>query len=150
VYFCSSINHTLNTILVGGDGSTLNAHLVLLDGIGTINSHFVISLVTVLDPQVEVFDVKVQVGEDELQYVTRITRIANLLSPQIEHITSGVQEKKCTLQPTCVRKYLFLDGIPDDSCHFITVHINYRLGDLDLLSSCIYMMGVNEIHHITT
>ena len=52
--------------LIRGDGRAFHADAILLDGIGGIDGHLVVGLVAVLDAQVVVFQVHIQVGEDEL------------------------------------------------------------------------------------
>ena len=39
----------LDTVLIGGDGGALDANLVLLDGISRLNSHLIISGITILN-----------------------------------------------------------------------------------------------------
>lgn len=56
----------LDSGLIGGDGGALDADLAVLDGLGSVKSDLVVSLVSVLDAQVEVLDVKVEVGVDEI------------------------------------------------------------------------------------
>nr|GFD53224.1 hypothetical protein [Tanacetum cinerariifolium] len=48
-----------HALLVGGDGGALNAHAVLLDGVGRVDGDLVIGLVTVLDAEVVVLDIQV-------------------------------------------------------------------------------------------
>lgn len=56
----------LDAGLIRGDSGTLDADRVLLDGLGSIESDFVVGLVSVLEAQVVVLEVDVKVGEDEL------------------------------------------------------------------------------------
>ena len=57
---------TLNTLLVRGDGSALNADTVLLDGVRRVDGHLVVGGVAVWQAEVIVQALYVQVGEDEL------------------------------------------------------------------------------------
>ena len=56
----------LDSVLIGGDGGALDADLAVLDGLGSVESDFVVGLVPVLDAQVEVLDVEVEVGVDQI------------------------------------------------------------------------------------
>ena len=56
----------LDTGLVSCDGGALNADLACLDGMSSIEGDLIIGGVTVLDAQVEILDVDVEVGEDQL------------------------------------------------------------------------------------
>ena len=58
----------LDSGFVGGDGRTLDAHLALLDGLGSVQGHLVVRLVSVFDAEVEVLDVEVKVGMDQLVF----------------------------------------------------------------------------------
>ncbi len=55
-----------HSVLIGGDCGTLYANLVLLYSSGCIQRHLVSSLVSMLDAQVEVEDVEIQEGKDQL------------------------------------------------------------------------------------
>ncbi len=69
-FFCNTKKyvfvHTLNTGFIRGDGSALNANVVLLDGLGGFNGNLIICLITVFHAKVEVLNVDIQVREDEL------------------------------------------------------------------------------------
>jgi len=56
----------LDASVVVGDGSTLDAHLYVLDGLGRVDGHLVFRHIPVLDRQVEVLHVQVQITEDQL------------------------------------------------------------------------------------
>lgn len=60
-------SRTFHTGLIGGDGGTLDSHAVLLGGQGRVDGDLVVSLVPVWEPQVEVLELDVHVGQDELQ-----------------------------------------------------------------------------------
>ena len=65
--------------LVWRDGGALDAHVVLLDGLGRFNCHFVIGGVSVWQTQVVVFDVNVQIRQDQLHNrFTPVSRIHSL------------------------------------------------------------------------
>mmetsp|Transcript_33511 Transcript_33511/g.51484 ORF Transcript_33511/g.51484 Transcript_33511/m.51484 type:complete len:253 (+) Transcript_33511:527-1285(+) len=83
----------LDTGLIGSNGGALNADLVLLDGVGSVEGDLIVGLVSLLDAQVEVLDIDVEVGVDES----------------------------------------VLDLLPNDSRHFIAVHLNDGVRNLDLL-----------------
>src|SRR6185503_3636261 len=51
---------------VGCNGGALYSHAVLFYSIGRINGYLVISIITMFDPQVVVFDIQVQVWEYQL------------------------------------------------------------------------------------
>ena len=57
---------TLDTGLVGGDGGTLDADVVLLDGMGSVDGDLVVGGISVLHAQIVVLDVDVQEGQDKL------------------------------------------------------------------------------------
>ena len=50
---------------VRGDGGALHAHVFSLDGVGGIDGHLVIGGVPVLDAQIVVFQVDVEIGENQ-------------------------------------------------------------------------------------
>jgi hypothetical protein len=56
----------LHARLIRGDRRALDAHVVLLDGLGRLDRHPVVGRVAVGQAQVEVLDLEVEVGEDEL------------------------------------------------------------------------------------
>ena len=55
----------LDSGFVGGDGGTLDADFALLDGLSCIHGDLVVGLISVLHPQIEVLDVKIEEGVDE-------------------------------------------------------------------------------------
>ena len=55
-----------HALLVWGDGSTLYTNRVFLDGLGGIEGHLVVGLVTVFQAKIVVLEVNVEVGVDEL------------------------------------------------------------------------------------
>jgi hypothetical protein len=54
--------------LIRSDGSAFNSYAAFLDGIGSINGHLVIGIVTMLDAKIEIFDVYIKVGENEFVF----------------------------------------------------------------------------------
>ncbi|CAG9096414.1 unnamed protein product, partial [Plutella xylostella] len=56
----------LDSLLVGSDGGALDADVVLLDGVGTVDSDLVVGLVAVLHAQVVSVQLDVQEREDQL------------------------------------------------------------------------------------
>jgi hypothetical protein len=56
------------TGFVRRDGGAFHADAVLLDGQRRIHRHLVVGLVAVFDAEVEVFEVDVQVGQDQLLF----------------------------------------------------------------------------------
>src|SRR6476661_942154 len=58
----------LNTCLIGSYSSAFDADLVFFNGLGGINSHLVVGLITVLDTKVVVFNIHVQVRKDQLVF----------------------------------------------------------------------------------
>jgi len=82
-----------DTRLIGSDGGPLDPHLAGLDGVGRVEGDTVIGGVAVLHAEIEVLDVEVEVGSDQL----------------------------------------VLDGLPDDSGHFIAVELDDWIGNSDLL-----------------
>ena len=52
--------------LVGGDGSALDAYLVLLHGVGGVNSDLIVGCITVLHAQIVVFCLQINVGVNVL------------------------------------------------------------------------------------
>lgn len=62
---CNS-THTLNSSFVRCDGSTLDTNVVLQDSVGAFHSDVVIGLISVRKTEIEVLDVQIKVGQDEL------------------------------------------------------------------------------------
>lgn len=58
---------TFHTGFIRGDGGTLDSYTVLLGGQCGVDSDLVISLVTVWEPQVEILELDIHVGQDELE-----------------------------------------------------------------------------------
>ena len=56
----------LDTRLIGSDGGTLDADLILLDGIGRLDSDLILSGITVLNGEIVVLQVDVNIGSDVL------------------------------------------------------------------------------------
>src|SRR6185437_1410660 len=56
----------LDARLVGRDRRAFHADAVLLDGVRRVDRHLVVGLVAVLDPKVEILQVHVEIGEDQL------------------------------------------------------------------------------------
>lgn len=59
--------HTFHTGLIGGDGGALDGHTVLLGGQRRVDGDLVVSLVPVWEPQVEILELDVHMGQDELE-----------------------------------------------------------------------------------
>ena len=59
--------HTFHTGLIGGDGAALDGHTVLLGGQRRVDGDLVVSLVPVWEPQVEILELDVHMGQDELE-----------------------------------------------------------------------------------
>jgi hypothetical protein len=55
-----------HSFLVRSDGGTLNTYFILFNSIGGINSDLIISLISVFNAQVEVFDINIQIRKDVL------------------------------------------------------------------------------------
>jgi hypothetical protein len=56
----------LHPRLVGGDGRALHADAVLADRVGRVHRHLVVGFVALEDAEVVVFEVDVEVGQDQL------------------------------------------------------------------------------------
>jgi uncharacterized protein (DUF983 family) len=56
----------LHSLLIWCDGCALDTNRVLLDGLGSIESHLVVGLVTVFQAKIVVLEVDVEVWVDEL------------------------------------------------------------------------------------
>ena len=54
--------------LIRCNGCTLNAHTVLLDGIGGIHSYLVVGRIAVFNAEIEIFNIYVQVGENQFVF----------------------------------------------------------------------------------
>ena len=55
-----------NSFLIRGNCCAFDTYLVLLDSLSWINSDLVVGLVSVLNSQIEVFDIKIQIRENVL------------------------------------------------------------------------------------
>lgn len=62
-----SCPHTFHPGLIRSDGGALDSHAVLLGGQCGVNGDLVISLVTVWEPQVEILELDIHMGQDELE-----------------------------------------------------------------------------------
>lgn len=58
----------LDSLLVRRDGRALNADIVLLHGLGTVQRHLVVGQVTVLHAQIEDVELDVQERQNELLF----------------------------------------------------------------------------------
>jgi hypothetical protein len=56
----------LNSGLIGGDGGALDSNLAGLDSFGGVDSDLIVGGISVLHAEIEVLDVEVQMGVDEL------------------------------------------------------------------------------------
>ena len=86
----------LDTTLIGGDGGTLDTNTILLDGLSRVNGDLVVGLVTIFKTlrggsaciiphtsggcmyvsyQVVVLQVNVEVGQDHLQDINRVSTL---------------------------------------------------------------------------
>lgn len=75
----------LDSRLIGGDGGALDADLAVFDGLGSIEGDLVVSLVPVLHAQVEVLDVEVEVGVDQVILDELPEDPGHLVSVQLGH-----------------------------------------------------------------
>src|SRR3954471_5630172 len=55
-----------HTVFIRSDGCAFDAYTILADGVCCIYSHLVIGFVAVLHSKVKIFDVDVEVGQDQL------------------------------------------------------------------------------------
>ena len=67
----STASLTFDPGFVGSDGGALDADVVLHDGLGGVDGHLIIGLVSVGQPKVIVQTVEVKVWEDQLQEKTQ-------------------------------------------------------------------------------
>lgn len=74
----------LNALLVGRDGGALDAHAVLLDGLGGIEGDLVVGLVAVGQAQIVVLEVDVEVRVDELVLDVRPDDAGHLVAVQLD------------------------------------------------------------------
>lgn len=56
-----------DSFLVRSDGGTLDTYFVLLDSMSSINGDLIVSLVSVFNAQVVVFDINIQIRKDVLK-----------------------------------------------------------------------------------
>ena len=56
----------LDPLFIRGDGRAFHAHAVLLDRIGGIDGDLIVGAVALFDPQIVIFQIKVEVGQDQL------------------------------------------------------------------------------------
>lgn len=77
--------HTLNTSLIRGDGSALDADVVLHDGLSSLNGNAIISGITALHTKIKILDIDIEVRVDKL-------RSAKIGSCQREDARSGTRE----------------------------------------------------------
>ena len=56
----------LHPRLVGGDGGAFDADAMLLDRIRGVDGDLVVGLVAVLDAEIEIEEIEIEIGEDEL------------------------------------------------------------------------------------
>lgn len=96
--------------LIGSDGGALDAHVVLLDGFGSIDGHLVVGLIAVGQSQIVVLDVDVQVREDQLKTVcfnmpsaTKYTLF--LISAQMIRVISSPANDICIIPRRTERTY---------------------------------------------
>lgn len=56
----------LDTVLIGGDGGTLDSDLVQLDGVGGLNSDLILSCVSVLNGEIVILKINIDIRSDVL------------------------------------------------------------------------------------
>src|ERR1700712_2870578 len=99
----------LHSLFIWSDGRALYAYRVLLDCLGCINGNLIVGLVAVLETQVVVFQIDIEVREDELKWVAGISLRALYISgPELP-------------------AYLFLDILPDNAGHLISIELHHRV-----------------------
>jgi hypothetical protein len=57
---------TFDSSLIRSDGGTFDSNIVLLNSVGSINRDLIVGLVTIFHAQVEILDIDVQKGQDQL------------------------------------------------------------------------------------
>lgn len=62
-----SLFDTFHSGFVGGDGGTLNRYAVFLCSQGRIDGDLVVCLITVRQTQVKIFQLNINIGQDELR-----------------------------------------------------------------------------------
>jgi hypothetical protein len=56
----------LDTVLIGGNGSTLDTNLVLFDGVGRLNCNLIFSGITVFNGEIVVLQININIGSNVL------------------------------------------------------------------------------------
>lgn len=62
----------LHTGFIGGDSSALDANGMFEDSFSSLNGHFIIRSITVLQSEIEILDVDLKVWKNELLYVKEV------------------------------------------------------------------------------
>jgi len=75
----------LHTLLIGGDGGALDAHVVLLDCVCAVHGHLVVSAVSVLHAQVILLQVHVQVWQHQTFLDFLPDYAGHLVSVKVHH-----------------------------------------------------------------
>lgn len=160
---CFLLTRTGDTGLVGSDGSALDTDVVLLAGLSCVEGDLIVGSITVLHTEIEVLDVEIEVGVDELWHVKEDSGT----------VSSHFSSFQVGLCPAKVGAYLILDHLPDDTTcfkqkdgmsaprkrnqkngfktrnfvgprahvpgHLITVHLDDGVGNLNLLRHVGYL-----------
>lgn len=111
---------TLDSSFVWGNGGALDANTILLYRMGCIQGDPVICQVSVWQAKIEILDVNVQIWKNQLA----------------ERLYQGIAGAPGDANAhTYMLGYLFLYFLPHDSGHFVSVHVYYGAGDIDLFQS---------------
>lgn len=142
---------TLNSGLIGGDGGTLDSHIVFLSCQSWINGDLVLRLVSVRQTQVKILQLNVHVRQDELQKMS-MCYLSVLMSVTPSIVIKGYSiSRECRTESQKSHSrvsalfdlmYLLFDELPNDASHLISIHLHHRLVHLDPLCS-IWNMYIN-------
>lgn len=119
---------TFNTSLIRGDRGTLNTDIVLLDGFGSINGNLIVGL------QVQQWCIMSMACRCDMSMM--IAYSVTVLNAKVVVLDVKIQVWE---------DELFLDELPNDSGHLITIEVDNGVLDVDFAGSHCYVCKMKRV-----
>ena len=92
-----------NSSLVRSDGCTFDAYVVLFNGLRRVNRYLVICVVTMFNPKIEVLDIEIQVGKNELVFDEFPDDSCHLIAIELDYRVRNFYFSHCRLDLNCCK-----------------------------------------------